>query len=172
VSKTLIIVESNNCSMEEQTLEAITEHGSVEYEVVECDSCGMDTTKESAQRFYIGEVKETEDWHYLNHIDVKFTKDTVRKGWACQHCHDGDVAGLPSEKRPSSDVVDRLVQSVFNIIVDVALLPQKPLKTALKRKGLSREPDVGLLSDIATIIWMTFVTLFMLSLLNTVLALL
>jgi len=145
--------------MSSQTMQAVTEHGSVEYEVVECDSCGMDTAKESAQRFYIGEVKETDSYNSLNKTVVKFKKNTVNKGWACQHCHDGDVAGLPSDSPTSSGTTDGVVQFVVSGLVSIALFPKEPIKKELKNNGFDNM-DANFLSSVSVFLWIFFVSIF------------
>jgi hypothetical protein len=139
--------------MSSQTMQAVTEHGSVEYEVVECSSCGMNTTKEHAQRFLIGEMKGEKRWGFEH--EVNFETGTVVKGWACQHCQNGDVAGLPSGSSASSGIADSIIQFSVGIAVSVFLLPNEPVRKALKKQGFDN-PDAKFLSGLATYAWMVF----------------
>jgi len=75
-----------------QTQKAVTAHGEVEYDVVECASCGNDVAKEEAERFVmVHDLKKKTDWH--DHTEYEMYHHT--EGWACQYCRD-DPSGFPT----------------------------------------------------------------------------
>lgn len=59
-----------------KTVEEQTIHGSIEYSVVECDSCGQDVMEDEANEFVIGD----------------------REGYACDVCKDEGPVGFPEKK--------------------------------------------------------------------------
>jgi len=63
---------------------AYTPHGEVEYDVVTCASCGMETHRQDARAFVIGE-KGTDE--------VDFP--AAGEGWACPMCAEEDVTAFP-----------------------------------------------------------------------------
>jgi len=87
-----------------QTETVYTAHGEVEYEIVECDSCGDSVRKTNAQRYYIGDVRRTR--LKFGHRQVRFDKKTPAKGWACEYCRENGVVGFP---HPPSRVKEAFV---------------------------------------------------------------
>ncbi|SIR99934.1 hypothetical protein SAMN05421858_5080 [Haladaptatus litoreus] len=72
-----------------QKQKTTTVHGDVEYETVECSSCGNEVAKSQACYFVIGEKTN----HLRSRNRVNF-KNGYITGWACQYCADGPV-GFP-----------------------------------------------------------------------------
>lgn len=66
------------------TKTAETIHGSVEYETVECSSCGQEIAKEDALVFAIGRGKKER----YGGVKIKAKK----QGYACDHCADNPIA--------------------------------------------------------------------------------
>lgn len=62
-----------------------TEYGDVGFEVVECQSCGIDTKKENALDVVAGNVTGTRTWNYKNTTEVEFS-NPYRRGYCCEHC--------------------------------------------------------------------------------------
>jgi hypothetical protein len=68
---------------------ATTPHGTVEYDVVECSSCGNKVAKNDTKRFVIGEVHDKEEY---NTIPDKWQFKNESVGWACEYCQDNPVS--------------------------------------------------------------------------------
>lgn len=66
-----------------------TAFGDVEYETVDCSSCGQTELKDEAKRFVIGGFEE----EFCNRL--KFKKSKVNDGWACRNCADDSPVGFP-----------------------------------------------------------------------------
>lgn len=79
--------------MTTRTEEAQTIHGSIEYEVVECDSCGQTTRKENAKRFIIGDIEKTTGILYSSG-GYRVTGKTA-DGWACETCYNEGPIRFP-----------------------------------------------------------------------------
>jgi len=71
-----------------KTKTATTAHGTVEYETVECDSCGNEVAKSDAYRFLL----------FKQGRDPSFVKDDDKQaaGWACPYCFDTAPIEPPS----------------------------------------------------------------------------
>jgi hypothetical protein len=78
---------------------ATTAHGEVEYEVVECSSCGQKIREEDAVRFVVGELNDKKS--YTHGERYNFNPQTVNEGWACDICRE-DPAGFPTTDRSVS----------------------------------------------------------------------
>jgi hypothetical protein len=88
---------------ETATRTAPTVHGDIEYEVVECGSCNQKVAKEDAQRFVVGNLESRQTLQHIDKDKFEFDARTVTTGWACEFCHENEVAGFP-EKTPSKGV--------------------------------------------------------------------
>lgn len=75
------------------TKKATTPHGEVEYETVECASCGNQVAKPAAKRFVVGDIQSEYDWG--GKAEYNFIKSRA-EGWACSFCWD-DPAGFPEQ---------------------------------------------------------------------------
>lgn len=98
---------------------AVTAHGEVPYETVECDSCGNEVAKDDAEKFVIGDHIHTDKWsHKGDELEFK----NYRTGWACEYCK-GDPAGFPST-RVGGWFLDLpfLIQYTALIIVGILLI--------------------------------------------------
>lgn len=73
------------------TREAVTAHGEVTYETVECDSCGHELPKEEARDIVVGDLQGVDRWA---HMGDEFEFKNYRRGYVCQFCED-DPAGFP-----------------------------------------------------------------------------
>jgi hypothetical protein len=66
--------------------QAYTAHGEVEYETVECDSCGEDVVKEEAMRFGIAQsVREN------YRADEEKLTGVEKVGWVCPWCQEDPI---------------------------------------------------------------------------------
>jgi Zn ribbon nucleic-acid-binding protein len=72
------------------TEKAVTAYGEVEYETVECDSCGHKVVKEDADRFVVGELQSEKYWD--DYTKYEFRQRRHQTGWACPHCRDDPIA--------------------------------------------------------------------------------
>lgn len=71
-----------------------TPYGEVEFQTVECDSCGESIRKENAQRFLIGDIHRTRT--KFNRRVVHFKKDcNPVVGWCCEYCRDAGPIDYP-----------------------------------------------------------------------------
>ncbi len=75
-----------------------TVHGDVDYETVECASCGTDTLQRVAKRFVMGEQVDRNHWSHRNVIRIEFDDHTIREGWACEYCYESGPAGYPNSR--------------------------------------------------------------------------
>jgi len=65
---------------------AVTPHGEVEYETVECDSCGVEIAKSEAYRFVA----------FSQGFDPSYVCECATRGWVCDYCREAP-AGLPTD---------------------------------------------------------------------------
>jgi len=77
-----------------QQQKTVTAHGEVEYETVECDSCGNIIPKEDGKRFVIGEFNRKDSW---THKGDELEFESYRMGWCCPFC-ETDPAGFPNTR--------------------------------------------------------------------------
>jgi len=77
-----------------EKIEEQTAYGTVEYEVVECDSCGNTVSKEGAKRFVIGDYAGKQSWI---HCGDELEFNNYRMGWCCEFC-ESEPAGFPRKK--------------------------------------------------------------------------
>lgn len=72
-----------------------TAYGDVEYETVECDSCGNDVLKKDASTFVVGECTSQRDRYTGKQF--RFKDSDCATGWICPYCRDeGGIIGTPS----------------------------------------------------------------------------
>lgn len=71
---------------------APTVHGEVEYETVECASCGERVAKKNASRFVIGDLYSGRE---IRRRPGKYTRihfeHGPNMGWACDYCKDDPI---------------------------------------------------------------------------------
>jgi hypothetical protein len=70
-----------------------TPHGEVEYETVECASCGNDVAKTDAYRFLM--YRQGSDPSFVSNADEQAA------GWACPYCYDAGPADFPRAETTS-----------------------------------------------------------------------
>lgn len=100
---------------------APTVHGSIEYETVECSSCGQDVMKEEARRVYVGDVKGTTNSSHRGVTEVEFDRHDHTSGWFCPHCYDEPV-GFVAKVRSTTPTEDAFFVFVVGVIVGISLL--------------------------------------------------
>lgn len=72
-----------------------THLGDVDYEVVECASCGSDVLKREATRYAAGDLKEKTVWRGLDKVKIEFDTRGYIDGWLCPYCMDEGPISLP-----------------------------------------------------------------------------
>jgi len=134
-----------------KTETAMTQHGEVEYEVVECASCGNDVSKEDAQDFLIGDITSTGGYHSSN----KYTVECATTGYACPVCADSDSdvgpIGFPTGRTNS------VLRSAFKYFFKFIILPLTPVKEEAKNQGFD-DADAGFFAFMITALWAAVVT--------------
>lgn len=96
---------------------ATTVHGEVEYEVVECSSCGNEVAKEDAKRFVIGDQTKKTDWGGLSTTEYHFNNE--QEGWACEYCRNDQLVDFPyAEWKPT---VNRLTLSFILLVFTIGM---------------------------------------------------
>ena len=103
-------------SKSEQKHRVPTAHGEVEYETVECDSCGEQVAREAATSIVVGDVKEKAPLNGLDYSRYKF-HGTPAEGWVCEYCQD-DPAGFP---RVTYTLSTEEIIMIAGVVVVVAL---------------------------------------------------
>ena len=77
-----------------QTESITTEHGRIEYETVDCDSCGAEVAKEDADRFVvIHDLRDEHDWTDYTQYECHDATD----GWICPYCADSGPLDVPDK---------------------------------------------------------------------------
>lgn len=89
-----------------KTVQEETIHGSIEYEVIECDSCGQDVVEEQAKPFFILTGDSVTAWVDGEPItekeeDEKFVIEAC--GAACPHCTETGPVGFPEEQKETEE---------------------------------------------------------------------
>lgn len=134
----------------EKTLETQTAHGTVEYEVVECDSCESEVSKNEAKPFFIGSVKSISQWGYRNKLEVEFDMDDVVRGWACPYCYDDEPIDYPRSV-PDVSIPRRLNPLPF-IVALIVQPPNAVVKEFDQQVGLD-EVAMEMLTMMGTLLW-------------------
>jgi len=79
-----------------------TTEGTVEYEIVECSSCGNEIAREDAEKFVIiHSLKKERNWS--RHTEFECYDHT--EGWACKYCRD-DPIGFPKKNEVEAFIDD------------------------------------------------------------------
>lgn len=93
-----------------QTESITTEHGRIEYETVDCDSCGAEVAKKDADRFVvIHDLKSKYSYTRYNEYKVRDGSD----GWICPYCADSGPIDTP-DKDPRSHVLGWILWATFS----------------------------------------------------------
>ena len=106
-------------SKSEQKHRVPTAHGEVEYETVECDSCGEQVAREAATSIVVGDVKEKAPLNGLDYSRYKF-HGTPAEGWVCEYCQD-DPAGFPRVTHTLSTEDIILIVGVVMVVLSFML---------------------------------------------------
>jgi hypothetical protein len=87
-------------SSETATQVAETPHGAIEYETVECTSCGNECLPEEAKDFVTGDgLRNTSVGARNRKALVFYLDDDPVQGIACPHCHDEGPMSFPERAR-------------------------------------------------------------------------
>jgi len=93
-----------------QTESITTEHGRIEYETVDCDSCGAEVAKEDADRFVvIHDLRDKSDWTGYTQYECHDATD----GWICPYCADSGPTDTP-DKDPRQYPLGMLLWLTFS----------------------------------------------------------
>ena len=92
--------------------QATTIHGEVEYETVDCSSCGDEVAKQNALRFVIADPTDYSVLRAMHKVRLEYKSGTLREGWACPYCAD-DPAAMPSRAQSGRSVTVPLNQEVL-----------------------------------------------------------
>jgi len=95
---------------------AATAHGEIEYETVECSSCGDTVAKESAKRHVVGTVQDITHWGVIGHRTYEFDTSDYQEGWVCECCRNDGVVDFPLKS------VSNLTVAKFMVIVAAVAL--------------------------------------------------
>lgn len=90
-----------------------TAHGEIEYETVECDSCGTELLKDEAFGFIVfdqDKLKKSRSWNHFHEWNVY--DGGYKTGWACPYCYDAAPVDFP-RIRSASERLNALYESVF-----------------------------------------------------------
>lgn len=68
----------------------------MEYETVECDSCGSEVQKEDARRFLMGKISSSREEFGKKQVRFEETPKVVT-GWSCPYCVEAGPAGFPKD---------------------------------------------------------------------------
>ena len=87
--------------MRSEKQKATTVHGDVEYDVVECSSCGTELMKKDAYRFVVG--RQVSRWDVDTDVNLKyeFRKAECGEGYVCEFCRN-DPADFPNRTRTAT----------------------------------------------------------------------
>jgi len=88
-----------------QTESITTEHGRIEYETVDCDSCGAEVAKKDAYRYIM----------YERGADPEYVGGGNKRaiGWACEYCFDSGPLDVP-DTNPRTHAVGWLLWATFS----------------------------------------------------------
>lgn len=108
----------------EQVQTVATAHGEVEYETVECTSCGNQVAKKDALVFVIGDLESSERYRGLEKHRFTFETDRVSYGWACEYCRETGPARYPDPAYSvdGEDIVFAAMGSVAMVTAVLAFL--------------------------------------------------
>lgn len=146
-----------------ETRTAYTEHGEIEYEVVECVSCGQEVAKEDAGTMIIsdGKIRNKHNWSHNNYVDLELYGD-VDIGPICKHCQDTDNATPMSYT--ASETVGGVARRIASLVVGIMFGPYNLLKEEIS-KQTSDEAFADVLSFTITLVFWMFIVLTVLALL-------
>ena len=136
-----------------QTRTAVTEHGSVEYEVTECDSCGQKVATDDTSDVIIADTISKEREYTSPKYNIN---DVSTKGIICEYCENGEnFSGLNSDTNDSDNVgrsFQNLFKHILSVIVTITLLPSDPLRQELKDHGMD-DSSVNFVTSMVTTFW-------------------
>ena len=89
-----------------------TLHGDVEYEVVECSSCGNVVAKEDAKRFVIGDILTIRHYASIGKREYVFRTSDYQEGWACEYCRNDSIVDFPLTSVTDPSVAQMVLLSV------------------------------------------------------------
>jgi DNA-directed RNA polymerase subunit RPC12/RpoP len=138
-------------STKTQTVEKVTEHGSVEYEVVRCSSCEQQVSKEDAQRFIVGDATKRKHWSHRDKIELEFRDDSITEGWACPHCSSGP-AQFPTDSTFGGSNSTASFQNALTSFIDMYVFLPRQLSYAMKESMDLDEMDREMLGSMFIII--------------------
>lgn len=91
--------------------EALTAHGEVEYETIECATCGNKEMKKKSQQFLLGDIKKKYDWKGHDEFHVY---DGYITGHLCEYCADAETINIDREEMRPSGGIRGLLSGIRN----------------------------------------------------------
>jgi hypothetical protein len=94
----------------------MTAHGTVEYETVECSSCGVEIRKDDASAFAVGD-------EFGSQYRSKIVVENYVTGWVCEQCRSAPVA-FPDPSASGGVVhsirgaVDRFLSGDYSMVTE------------------------------------------------------
>ena len=98
------------------TQKAITQHGEIEYETVECDSCSNEVMEGDEITYVLGEVQSSDYWSHKNAYEVEFYEEDFYQGTLCPYCADARNLDIDygSNGSSSTTVVSNVLSGIRN----------------------------------------------------------
>ena len=98
------------------TQKAITQHGEIEYETVECDSCENDMMEGDEITYVLGEIKKSDYWSHKEEFELRFDKNNFYKGSLCPYCADAKNFDIDqgSGSSSSTNTVSNVLSGIRN----------------------------------------------------------
>jgi len=134
----------------QQTKTAITEHGSVEYEVTTCDSCEQEVAVNDTKDMIVAEKVNESNYSFDDYRKLK-AHGEIKSGKICNYCANGEINGFPS----SSDRIESakgIPRKIISLLITLALLPRNPIKEELENQGIE-EFGAEMISTIVAGLW-------------------
>ena len=93
--------------------QALTVHGEVDYDTVECSSCGNEVLEDESYGFILydsAKVKKTRSWH--DHNEWEVYNGGYKEGHICPFCYDEGPVDYP-RTRSFAQRFNSLYESIF-----------------------------------------------------------
>lgn len=135
----------------QQTKTAITEHGSVEYEVTTCDSCGQEVAVHDIKDVIVAEkVNEYSNDSFSDYRKLK-AHGEIQSAKICNYCANGEISGVSgsSGRMGSAKGIPR---KIIALLITLALLPRNTIKEELENQGIE-EFGAEMISTIVAVLW-------------------
>ena len=94
---------------------AVTEHGEVSYETVECTTCDNTVAKEDANDVIVGDIQSKTSYSHNSYTKFKIS-DGYKRGYLCSICSDAETVQIDRSNNleDSNTSLFKLVGGVLN----------------------------------------------------------